>query len=185
MTRTFRNVTVGAIVTLALAGIGWTASADQAEFSAERADRGRSGPIASEVLDWNQIFIDTLIATNTANAASPRLGATLHTAIFDAYNGIDRRYTPLFVTSQAPHGASRRAAVIGAAHTALVGLFPSRQPLLLRSYDVSKAALIGDCEGGRHSARRMASCISRIDRGIAWLRERGVTVEPIEKNVIE
>jgi len=24
-----------------------------------------------------------------------------------------------------------------------------------------------------------------IDRGIAWLRESGVTVEPIEKNVIE
>ena len=24
-----------------------------------------------------------------------------------------------------------------------------------------------------------------IDRGIAWLRDRGVTVEPIEKNVIE
>jgi hypothetical protein len=24
-----------------------------------------------------------------------------------------------------------------------------------------------------------------IDRGIAWLRARGVTVEPIEKNVIE
>lgn len=26
---------------------------------------------------------------------------------------------------------------------------------------------------------------AEIDRGIAWLRERGVTVEPIEKNVIE
>lgn len=25
----------------------------------------------------------------------------------------------------------------------------------------------------------------QIDRGIAWLREGGVTVEPIEKNVIE
>ena len=24
-----------------------------------------------------------------------------------------------------------------------------------------------------------------IDRGVAWLRQRGVTVEPIEKNVIE
>lgn len=24
-----------------------------------------------------------------------------------------------------------------------------------------------------------------IERGIAWLRERGVTVEPIEKNIIE
>jgi hypothetical protein len=168
MTRTFRNVTVGAIVTLALAGIGWTASADQAEFSAERADRGRSGPIASEVLDWNQIFIDTLIATNTANAASPRLGATLHTAIFDAYNGIERRYTPLFVTSQAPHGASRRAAVIGAAHTALVGLFPSRQPALDDSYAASLATLTGDCEEGSRSPRHLASCTRRIERGIAW-----------------
>jgi len=26
---------------------------------------------------------------------------------------------------------------------------------------------------------------SAIEQGIAWLRERGVTVEPIEKNVIE
>jgi L-aspartate semialdehyde sulfurtransferase ferredoxin len=25
----------------------------------------------------------------------------------------------------------------------------------------------------------------RIEQGIAWLRERGVTVEPIEKNIIE
>jgi hypothetical protein len=49
------------------------------------------------VLEWNQIFIDTLIATNTANSSSPRLGAIVHTAIFDAYNGIKRRYTPIFV----------------------------------------------------------------------------------------
>ena len=47
-----------------------------------------------QVLEWNQVFIDTLIATNTANAASQRLGAIVHTAIFDAYNGIERRYTP-------------------------------------------------------------------------------------------
>ena len=81
---------------------------------------------SSEVLDWNQIFIDTLIATNTANSSSQRLGAIVHTAIFDAYNGIERRYTPIFVHSRAPHGASRRAAVIAAAYTALVGLFPSQ-----------------------------------------------------------
>jgi hypothetical protein len=47
------------------------------------------------LLEWNQIFIDTLIATNTANSSSQRLGAILHTAIFDAYNGIERRYTPI------------------------------------------------------------------------------------------
>ena len=59
------------------------------------------------MLDWNQIFIDTLIATNTANSSSQRLGAIVHTAIFDAYNGIERRYTPIFVHSKAPDGASR------------------------------------------------------------------------------
>ena len=55
-----------------------------------------------QVLEWNQVFIDTLIATNTANAASQRLGAIVHTAIFDAYNGIERRYTPVFVHDAAP-----------------------------------------------------------------------------------
>src|SRR5687767_12376863 len=68
----------------------------------------------NQVLEWNQIFIDTLIATNTANSSSQRLGAIVHTAIFDAYNGIERRYAPIFVNNSAPHGASRRE--IGRAH---------------------------------------------------------------------
>src|SRR5438067_2405425 len=78
----------------------------------------------NQVLDWNQISVETLIATNTPNSSSQRLGAIVHTAIFDAYNGIERRYTPVFVTQSAPSGASRRAAVIAAAYRALVGLFP-------------------------------------------------------------
>jgi hypothetical protein len=78
-----------------------------------------------QVLEWNQIFIDTLVATNTRNSSSQRLGAIVHTAIFDAYNGIERRYTPIFVENVGgdgerlvPPGASRRAAVIAAAYTA-------------------------------------------------------------------
>ena len=116
----------------------------------------------NQVLEWNQIFIETLIATNTPNSSSQRLGAIVHTAIFDAYNGIKRRYTPIFAQnvddngrSLVPKGASRRAAVIAAAYTALVGLFPSRQGPLSDSYAASLAALGGD--GGR----------SR-ERGIAW-----------------
>jgi hypothetical protein len=180
MTRTSRNVTVGLVVTLGLAGIGWTASADHAQSSpvvsrdqdvtqllAERADRaGRR--IDSAVLDWNQIFIDTLMATNTANSSSQRLGAIVHTAIFDAFNGIERRYTPIFFDNRAPDGASRRAAVIAAAHTALVGLFPSQQPTLDASYAVSLAALSDECDDGGESPRRLARCTTRIERGIAW-----------------
>jgi hypothetical protein len=111
-----------------------------------------------QVLEWNQIFVDTLIATNTANSSSQRLGAIVHTAIFDAYNGIERRYTPIFVHEDAPSGASRRAAVIAAAYTALVGLFPSRQPGLDANYAASLAALSDDGEDGGRSR----------ERGIAW-----------------
>src|SRR5205807_4930097 len=93
------------------------------------------------VLEWNQIFIDTLIATNTANSSSQRLGAIVQTAVFDAYNGIERRYTPIYVEAEAPRGSSRRAAVIAAAYTALAGLFPSRQSQLYVSYLASLEAL--------------------------------------------
>ena len=112
----------------------------------------------NQVLEWNQIFIDTLIATNTPNSSSQRLGAIVHTAIFDAYNGIERRYTPVFVDNKAPRGASRRAAVIAAGYTALVGLFPAQKSSLDASYFASLAALSDHgADGGK----------SR-ERGIAW-----------------
>jgi PAP2 superfamily len=124
-----------------------------------------------DVLEWNQIFIDMLIATNAANASSPRLGAIVHTAIFDAYNGIDRRYTPIFVNNEAPDCASRRAAVIAAAYTALASLFPSQKPALDTSYAASLAALTDNCDDADQGSRRRGSCarrIERIERGIAW-----------------
>jgi len=132
--------------------------------SAARASQA-SEQHPNQVLEWNQIFIETLIATNTPNSSSQRLGAIVHTAIFDAFNGIKRRYTPIFVQnvdgngeSVVPPGASRRAAVIAAAYTALVGLFPARAQQLSDSYAASLAALSDDGgDGGR----------SR-ERGIAW-----------------
>jgi hypothetical protein len=111
-----------------------------------------------QVLEWNQIFIDTLVATNTANSSSQRLGAIVHTAIFDAYNGIEQRYTPIFVDEAAPAGASRRAAVIAAAYTTLAGLFPSRQTQLYDSYLASLERLSDD--GGDGGKAR--------ERGVMW-----------------
>src|SRR4026208_626045 len=69
----------------------------------------------NEVLEWNQIFIDTLIASSTANSSSQRLGAIVHTAIFDAYNGIERRYQPILVRPAAGPGGAPRGAGVGAA----------------------------------------------------------------------
>ena len=131
----------------------------QAQRSSQ-AEQGRD-----QVLEWNQIFIETLIETNTPNSSSQRLGAIVHTAIFDAFNGIERRYTPIFVQDVdgngerlVPRGASRRAAVIAAAYTALVALFPSRATLLQERYAASLAALSEDGGDGGRS----------LERGIAW-----------------
>ncbi len=112
----------------------------------------------NQVLEWNQIFVDALIATNTANSSSQRLGAIVHTAIFDAYNGIEHRYTPIFVHDQAPPGASRRAAVVAAAYTVLVELFSTQRLTLDARYAASLAALSDDGEDGGESR----------ERGIAW-----------------
>jgi len=145
MIRVCKKALVGVAVTVA-AALAW----------APPCFGGDDNP--DQVLEWNQIFIDTLIATNVANASSPRLGATVHTAIFDAFNGIEQRYRPIFVHTSAPPGASRRAAVIAAAHTALVGLFPTRQVALDASYEASLAALSDDGGDGGQSR----------ERGIAW-----------------
>ena len=147
--RLSKRVLIGATF-IAAAGLSWTPCSAWAENP-------------DQVLEWNQIFIDTLIATNTPNSSSQRLGAIVHSAIFDAYNGIERRYTPVFVHDGAPRGASPRAAVIAAAYTALLGLFPSRQPELDVRYAASVAAL---GESGGQSR----------ERGIAWGIEVAQTV---------
>ena len=79
------------------------------------------------MLEWNQIFIDTLIATRYAELVQS-------TARRDRSHGDLRRlqrdrsalYADIRSKVTAPNGASRRAAVIAAAYTALVGLFPSQ-----------------------------------------------------------
>lgn len=121
---------------------------------------------ANQVLDWNQVFVETLIATNTPNSSSQRLGAIVHTAMFDALNGIERRYTPIFVQETAPRGASRRAAVIAAAHKALVALFPTRATILDAAYTVSIESLSDDDGDGGQSR----------DRGVAWGEEVAAAV---------
>jgi hypothetical protein len=122
-----------------------------------------------QVLEWNQLFIDTLIATNTPNSSSQRLAAIVHTAIFDAYTGIERRYTPIYVTGEAPKGASRQAAIIAAAYTALADLFPTRPPQLYSNYVASLGALSDDDgDGGKSRERGVAWGIYVATEVLAW-----------------
>jgi hypothetical protein len=129
----------------------------------------------NQVLEWNQIFIDTLIATSTPNSSSQRLGAIVHTAIFDALNGIDRRYTPIFIHPRAPRDASRRAVVIASAYTALFGLFPSQQATLDTAYAASIAALTERCGNSGSEGERLR-CEKSIERGVDWGTEVALAV---------
>ena len=154
-----------AIAATGIAVLVAAAAATALGSSTSGAGKQASEPHPNQVLEWNEILVETLVATNTANSSSQRLGAIVHTAVFDAYNGIERRYTPLFVQnvgadgkSLAPHGASRRAAVIAAAYTALVGLFPARATQLGERYAASVAALSDDGGDGGQSR----------ERGIEW-----------------
>ncbi len=114
---------------------------------------------ADEVTDWNQNMLHAALVAKTSPPVASRVGALVQTAVFDALNGIERRYQPIHVTAEAPRGASRRAAVAQAAYTILIDLFPTQKPDLDAKLSASLAALMdGDAEGDDES----------ILRGIAW-----------------
>src|SRR5688572_2433609 len=53
---------------------------------------------ADEVIQWNQVMTSALLATAQSPQNSVRIGAIVQAAVFDAVNGIDRRYAPYLVS---------------------------------------------------------------------------------------
>lgn len=115
---------------------------------------------ADEVTDWNQNMLQAAHVAGTSPLILTRNAAIVHGSIFDALNGIERRYTPVHVTSKAPRGASRRAAVIQAGYASLVKLYPAQQATLDAQLAASIAKMLAtqDPEDPGES----------FERGIAW-----------------
>jgi len=114
---------------------------------------------ADEVTDWNAVLLRALQTAATPGGLQGRAAAIVHVAMFDAYNGIERRYTPIHVTAEPPRGASRRAAVVAAAFTALSALFTSQS--FSADLEASLATIADD------SAVENSESIAR---GLAWGR---------------
>src|SRR5207244_4456334 len=51
------------------------------------------GASADVVTDWNRTLVDALYTARTAPQPGTRIGAIVQTSVFDAVNGIKRRYT--------------------------------------------------------------------------------------------
>ena len=67
----------------------------------------------------------TLTAPVTPAPISTRMAAIVQAAVFDAVNGIERRYSSIHVEPAAPARASERAAVVQAGYAALLSLYPA------------------------------------------------------------
>jgi hypothetical protein len=118
-----------------------------------------AGLRADELTDWNQYLLEAAIATNTGAIIMSRHAAIVQAAVFDAVNGIERRYSPIRVDVPAPNGASRRAAAVQAAYATLVELFPTLKSLL----DERRAASLGAI-----SSEAASEHSESIHRGIRW-----------------
>lgn len=115
--------------------------------------------VADEVTDWNRITMQT-VKTGGSNALiAGRVLAMVHASIFDAVNGIERRYDPLHVDFDAPPGASRRAAAIQAAYAVLVKQYPSQKSALDVKRDESLAGV---------ATQSAVENSDSIARGIEW-----------------
>jgi hypothetical protein len=78
---------------------------------------------ADDVTDWNQTMLRAGLIAGSSPIVMSRVAALVHAAVFDAVNGINPRYTPVFVTPAGPGGASRRAAAVQAAYVILSRLY--------------------------------------------------------------
>lgn len=111
--------------------------------------------MADEITDWNHLMlIATLTAPVTPAPVTTRVAAIFQSAVFDAVNGIDHRYTPIYVPAAAPPGASRRAAAVQAAYATLVNLFPAQQA----TFDQQKAA----------SLAAITDTTDAVQAGLSW-----------------
>jgi len=129
------------------------------------------------VVDWNQTMLAAFANAGVPPPAANRLGGIVQAAVFDAVNGIKKRYTPIHVQPAAPDEASPKAAVASAAHEALVTLFAAQKPSLDAAFAASLQT-IGDDEDAQAVADGIAWGKTVADQTLAWRAGDGFSATP-------
>ena len=96
---------------------------------------------ADDITNWNQHMLRAVTVSGTSPLVTTRVAAIVQASVFDAVNGIDGKYAAVHVAPGAPAGASRRAAAVQAAYTALVALFPPQKATFDARIAVSLTAI--------------------------------------------
>jgi hypothetical protein len=130
---------------------------------------------ADVVTSWDRTMVAALDTAGTPPPPAMRAAAIVQASVFDAVNGIARRYTPVHVEPAAPRGASRAAAAAAAAHEALVALFPMQQATFDQRLAETLAQISDDDGGGQSIARGLAWGKTVADQILAWRATDGFT----------
>jgi len=127
--------------------------------------------MADEVTDWNQTMLAALLtAPVTPAPVTTRVAAMVHSAVFDAVNGIARRYTPIYVPAAAVPGASMRAAAVQAAYATLVKLYPDQKA----KFDQQRTASLSAITDSTDAVQAGLSWGQNVADGIlAWRSQDG------------
>ncbi|QHG16676.1 vanadium-dependent haloperoxidase [Nostoc sp. ATCC 53789] len=75
--------------------------------------------MTDQVINWNNVYLQTIRLNGGAPGPISRTGAILHAAIYDAVNSIDQDYKPYLEILPVKLGASKEAAAVYAAFTVL------------------------------------------------------------------
>lgn len=122
---------------------------------------------ADVVTDWNVQTLETIRAERIPPPRASRLLALVHTAVYDAVNGIVGGFEPYHVPPGAAPDASPEAAAAAAAHTVLSAAVPARQA----TYDAALAASLEQIPDG-----------AAQDNGVAWGEEVAAEILALRAN---
>src|SRR4029077_9161952 len=125
----------------------------------------------------NQTMLRAALVGGTPPQVTTRVAAIVQAAVFDAVNGIARRYTPIHVAPAGPGGASRDAAAVQAAYATLVNLYPTQKATFDARLAVSLAVL-GQQENSAAIASGRAWGQTVADAILTWRSTDGFTPAP-------
>jgi hypothetical protein len=87
---------------------------------------GLATPVSADVItDWNEKTVTVVTKRTMLPPQAERVVATVHVAMFDAINSIERRYAPYMLQLPAAKETSKEAAAAAAATAVLAALLPN------------------------------------------------------------
>jgi hypothetical protein len=107
---------------------------------------------ADEIIDWNNVLLNTVRTNSMSPLPQSRISAAMNTAMYDAVNSIARTHQPYYVDMTAAAGTSREAAAAQAAYRVLIGMVPAHQP----AYDAALANSLSNVPDGPGKAAGIA-----------------------------